>query len=148
MSIRRAILVGLAVMAALSAASFPALTANNPVPITYASDTTSGITPNNLKPSECNGISLTAKLSGSVTINGGAAAELITASNLADSVSGNNGNDCILGGDGIDTLRGNNNNDVILGGAGVDSLQGGSGTDVCYGGPDVDTFNSCETQIQ
>ena len=129
---RRFILSGLAALAAFAVASaFPALTANNPVPVTWASQRTSSISADNLKPSSCASITLTAKVSGSGTINGGAASELITGSS------------------GIDTIRGNGGNDCILGGAGIDSLRGDAGTDVCIGGAGIDTFHStCETQIQ
>lgn len=143
-SIRIAVVTGTSVVL-LSA--LPAVTANNPVPVTYASDTTSAISADNLKPSECSGITLTAKITASPW-TGGAAAELIVGTNGANTATGNGGDDCILGGAGIDALRGNGGNDVLIGGDGDDTLTGGAGTDVCYGGAGVDTFATCETQIQ
>ena len=47
-----------------------------------------------------------------------------------DSVTGNTGNDFLVGGGGDDTLIGNDGNDSFLGGAGDDSVTGGSGNDV------------------
>ena len=124
--------VGLLLLAAtvIGAASV-ALAATNVVPTTYASQTASAIGANNVKPSDCSTITVTAKLTGSGTINGTSAAELITASAA------------------VDTTNGNAGNDRILGGGGDDSLTGGAGTDVSIGGPGTDTFNSnCETRIQ
>ena len=93
--------------------------------------TARAITADDLKPTECAGIVVTAKRSGSGTINGNANAELITGSAAVDTISGQGGSDCILGG------------------ASNDSLNGGPGVDVCIGGAGTDTFNAnCETQIQ
>jgi Ca2+-binding RTX toxin-like protein len=126
-----------------------AMAAANTVPASKASDTTRPITANDLKPAECAGITLTAKLAGSGTFAGTAAAELIVGGPSADTISGNGGADCILGGGGNDTLNGNGGGDILLGGDGNDTLNGGAGTDVCYGNAGTDTFNAnCETQIQ
>ena len=114
----------------LTVATTAQTSANTVVP-TKAGDVSRSVTPNDLKPTECAAITLTAKLSGSGTINGAATAELITGSAAVDTISGNNGDDCILGG------------------AGNDSLAGGAGIDVCIGGAGTDTFNNnCETKIQ
>ncbi len=109
-----------------------ALTATNVVPATRAGSTIPGRpTANQLKPSACVSLNLTTVLSGSGTIDGSNAAELI------------------LGGAGADTIRGRAGTDCLVGGAGNDSLRGDGGTDICIGGPGIDTFvNSCETQIQ
>ena len=107
-----------------------AQTAANTVGGTKAGDDSRAAAPNDLKPTECAALSLTAKLSGSGTITGTSANELITGSAIIDSISGGAGNDCLLGG------------------AGNDVLNGGSGTDVCIGGAGTDTFSNCETQIQ
>ncbi len=107
-----------------------ALTAANTVPATSLGKTTLPITPNDLKPAACAGISVTAIVTGSGTFSGGNPSELI------------------LGSAGVDTIRGGAGNDCILGGGGNDSLRGDGGTDVCIGGPGTDTFfASCETQI-
>lgn len=106
-------------------------TGANSVAGTKAVDDSRAITPNDMKPTQCAAITLTAKLSGTGIIAGTAAAELITGSAIADTITGAGGSDCILGGDGND------------------SLNGGTGTDVCIGGAGSDTFNSnCETRIQ
>ena len=124
----RALLV---LAAAGVAAASVAFTATNVVPTTYASQTASAIGANDLKPSECSSITVTAKVTGSGTISGTNAAELITGGAAVDTISGSGGSDCILGG------------------GGDDSLNGGAGTDVCIGGPGTDTFNNnCETRIQ
>ena len=106
-------------------------TAANNVPGSRAEDDRRAVTPNDLKPDECASISVTAKLSGSGTIDGANAAELITGSGAIDTIDGAAGNDCLVGGGGNDSLRGS------------------QGTDVCIGGAGTDTFHpSCETQIQ
>ena len=131
MSARRLARPGLlALSLAVAAALVVALTAANTVPATNVGRSTSPITPNDLKPAACAGISVTVIVVGSGTFTGGAASELI------------------LGSAGVDTIRGGTGNDCILGGGGNDSLRGDGGTDVCIGGPGTDTFfASCETQI-
>jgi hypothetical protein len=103
-----------------------ALTATNVVPATRAGSSDLGApTANQLKPSTCAALSLTAVVVGSGVVNGTAASEL------------------------VDIMRGRGGNDCILGGAGNDSLRGDAGTDVCIGGSGTDTFHAtCETQIQ
>ncbi len=102
------------------------------VPATSAGTHTVGQGANDLKPSQCSGITLTAVVSGSGVITGGAASELITGGSGVDSITGDDGDDCILSGGGDDTLRGS------------------AGTDVCIGGPGTDSFpdGDCETEIQ
>jgi Ca2+-binding RTX toxin-like protein len=130
-SIVRPASVTLVVVATLAATTMLGLMAGNTVPGSKAANRSSVVTAEQLKPSTCNGITLTAVVTGSVTVTGGTASELILGSSLVDAMSGGNGDDCILGG------------------ASNDSLNGGPGTDVCIGGAGVDTFNaSCETQIQ
>lgn len=109
------------------------LAAANTVPGSKAANRTSTVTAEQLKPSACNAITLTAVVTGGPgTVSGGAASELI------------------LGSSGVDTISGGNGNDCIVAGAGNDALTGGPGTDVCIGGAGVDTFpgGGCETQIQ
>lgn len=120
---------GLLLLALVTVAGF-AVTGTNVVPATHAGISTQATGPNDVKPSTCGGITVTARVSGSGVITGTAASELVLGSTGLDTVSGLDGNDCILGGDG---------NDVI---------DGGLGTDVCLGGPGTDTFVSCETQVQ
>lgn len=105
-----------------------ATAASNTVPRSNVGEHVGAIMANDLKPAECASLNLTAKLGGSGTINGTAAAELIVGSSGADRIDGLGGNDCIVGG------------------AGNDTLIGGPGTDVCIGGTGNDTFDpSCET---
>jgi Ca2+-binding RTX toxin-like protein len=53
-------------------------------------------------------------------------------------LSGDNGNDTILGGSGGDNLLGNAGNDLIIGGNGDDGVTGGAGNDRLIGGVDQD----------
>ena len=105
------------------------LTAANTVPASRAGDSSRAADPNDLKPSACAGITVTAKLTGAGAINGSNAAELITGSAGVDTITARNGDDCLLGG------------------AGDDSLNGGAGTDVCIGGAGTNTFAQCETTL-
>jgi Ca2+-binding RTX toxin-like protein len=95
-----------------------------------------------LKPPECNGITLN-----NLVINGNGAGQndLILGTAGVNNLSGGTGNDCIVGGGGNDTLRGQGGNDVILGGPGNDTINGGAGTDICYRGGGTDTITNCET---
>lgn len=120
-----------AVMAVVVLVAAPtASTAANSVGGTKAVDNTRTAGPNDLKPTECAALTLTAKISGSGTITGTSANELITGSSGTDNINGGFGNDCIIGG------------------AGNDTINGGSGTDVCIGNGGNDSFSNCETQIQ
>ena len=55
-------------------------------------------------------------------------------------VSGQAGNDTIVGGAGADSLNGGSGNDVINGGGGADNITGGPATDIMTGGAGADTF--------
>lgn len=131
-SVVRRASVGLLVVATLAATTMFGLAAANTVPGSKGADRSSAVTAEQLKPTpDCSAIVLSALLTGSGTINGGAASELI------------------LGSSGVDTIRGNGGDDCIVAGGGNDSLRGDAGTDVCIGGPGTDTFHpTCETQIQ
>jgi Ca2+-binding RTX toxin-like protein len=134
--IRRTGRIGvLALVGALTASLITALTATNSVPATRADHNLLSIGPNDLKPAECAGITVTTLLPGSGTFSGTGASELV------------------LGGSGADTITAGGGDDCILGGGGNDSIRGESGTDVCIGGPGIDTFGilgsgGCETEIQ
>ena len=124
-------IVRAAVVVATIAALGTAFGATNTVPGTNVGQTVQTTTANTLKPSTCSALTLTAKVTGSGTIAGTGAAELI------------------VGGAAVDTMTGANGNDCLIGGAGDDSLTGGGGTDVCNGGLGTDTFSAnCETQNQ
>ena len=123
-----------------------AMAAANTVPPSKASNTSFAITANTLKPTECAGITLTAKIAGSGTITGTGAAELIVGSPGADTINAGGGNDCVLGGSGNDNLNGQGGNDVIIGGAGADTINGGAGGgDLCYQSGGGGSFAGCES---
>lgn len=116
-----AILILVAILSALAAAN---------VVVESGVDLSShSIGADDLKPPQCNAISLADIVSGSGVINGTAANELVLGSSIADIIDGMDGDDCIVSG------------------AGDDTLDGGNGTDICIGGAGVDTFLNCETVI-
>ena len=88
------------------------------------------VTAEDIKPSECGSLYLTNIVSGSDTITGTAANDLIIGSAGADIIDGLSGNDCIVAG------------------GGDDSLAGSDGSDVCLGGSGNNTFADCEVQSQ
>jgi Ca2+-binding RTX toxin-like protein len=100
------------------------------VPATHAGLSTRATGPNDVKPLDCSGITVSARVSGSGIITGTGANELA------------------LGGTALDTISGLGGDDCIVGGGGGDVIDGGLGTDVCVGGPGTDMFLSCETQVQ
>ena len=111
-----------------------AIAANNVVPITYLTDQTSIITANDLKPSACSAINLTAIFycpTGGGACNATDDSELVIGSPAIDDIQSGKGDDCILGGGGNDSMRGEQNTDVFIGGSGKDSFH-----------------PSCETQLQ
>lgn len=61
---------------------------------------------------------------------------------LANTITGNIGNDILSGADGNDILVGGAGDDELFGGAGADSLTGGRGADTMDGGEDGDTYFS------
>jgi Ca2+-binding RTX toxin-like protein len=124
--VRRArIAVGAVLLVGLGLA--PAFTAANAVPASRVDSVAQSITANTLKPSACAALALTAVVLG----------------------NGSNPSGLVLGSAAADTMRGNQNNDCMLGGGGNDNLRGDNGTDVCIGGAGTDTFHAtCETQIQ
>jgi Ca2+-binding RTX toxin-like protein len=67
-------------------------------------------------------------------------ANLIQASALGSTLTGNGGNDTLEGGAGNDVLDGGLGNDSLLGGAGNDILTAGAGVDTLDGGAGADTF--------
>jgi Ca2+-binding RTX toxin-like protein len=103
-----------------------AATAANKIPKTAMSDTTRVITRNDLKPPECNGITI------------GGNNQLILGTSGSEFLTGGDGNDCILGGDGFDIINGN---------AGSNIIDGGGGFDICYGSLGSNTFINCELEF-
>jgi Ca2+-binding RTX toxin-like protein len=64
----------------------------------------------------------------------------LSASQVADFIEGQNGNDTIIGLGGNDRLFGGNGVDTLSGGLGNDYLYGGSGSDKLHGGSGNDIF--------
>lgn len=108
------------VLAALAGTTLLGLAAANSVPGSKEADKTSTVTAEELKPSACSAIILSALVTGSGIFSGGNASDLILGSSGADTISGGNGDDCIVA---------------------------GGGTDVCIGGAGTNIFITCETQI-
>ncbi len=67
--------------------------------------------------------------------------ENITGTAFADQISGDAGNNILIGGGGADTLDSRSGDDTLIGGAGNDSLTGGMGVDRLDGGEGSDTLN-------
>lgn len=111
-----------ALLLLVAATAVSVFTATNEVPPSRAGLEEKPAGPNDLKPPECDSITLTEKVSGSGTFSGTAAADLVVASASADTVDGGDGSDCIVGGDGDDTLKGSAGTDVCIGGGGNDSF--------------------------
>ena len=88
------------------------------------------VTAEDIKPPACAVLYLTNIVSGSGTLTGTVANDLIIGSVGADTIDGLGGNDCILGGNGDDLIT------------------GGDGMDICIGGPGTDIFTTCESENQ
>lgn len=76
----------------------------------------------------------------STLVTGNAGNELIVGNATASTLFGNDGNDTLIGGAGVDSLFGQFGNDELRGGAGNDMLFGGFGNDQLIGGTGADTF--------
>ena len=98
-----------------------AIAAANTIPATSLDYNVLPLGLNDLKPSACAGIYVTNLITGSGTILGTAANDLILAGPAVDSVDGSDGNDCIVG---------------------------GGASDICLGGPGSDIFVACESETQ
>jgi Ca2+-binding RTX toxin-like protein len=122
--------IGILLLVLVSLAS--ASTAANSVPATRAGSSSRSIGAQDLKPAACASLTLTNVVTGSGSISGTTAADLV------------------LGSSGIDTVTAGNGNDCVVGGGGADIINGGAGTDVCIGGPGIDVLDplTCETAIQ
>jgi Ca2+-binding RTX toxin-like protein len=124
----RIVTVGLFALIVVSVAT--AFAAGISTPPTNVDELSIAVTAEDLKPSACNGLSLTGIVSGSGT------------------VTGTSGNDLIIGSSGTDIIDGLGGDDCILGSGGDDSLTGNDGNDVCLGGPGTDIYTNCEVEIQ
>ncbi len=76
---------------------------------------------------------------GADSIDGGAAADTISALDGNDTVRGAGGADSLSGDNGADQLFGDAGNDTMRGGAGVDTLRGGDDNDSLFGDAQADT---------
>jgi Ca2+-binding RTX toxin-like protein len=115
---------------ALIAAVGAVLTSTNVLPPTAIGQDGQPVTADALKPGACAGLALSGVVSGSGTVSGGGAGELVVGGPGADAITALGGDDCVMGG------------------AGDDEIDGGPGADVCIGGPGTDVFINCETVIQ
>ncbi|NEO70202.1 calcium-binding protein [Moorena sp. SIO3H5] len=75
---------------------------------------------------------------GNDTLIGGPKNDKIYGNDGNDSLSGKGGNDYLSGGSGKDTLYGGSGKDTLYGGSGKDTLYGGSGNDFLSGGTGSD----------
>lgn len=85
-------------------------------------------------------LSVDSAFTAGIEVRGGAGNDSLNAAAVATalSLSGDAGNDTIIGGGGNDTLSGGDDDDQLQGAAGDDSLDGGSGTDSISEAGDVD----------
>jgi Ca2+-binding RTX toxin-like protein len=77
---------------------------------------------------------------GDDTLLGGADADILYGGDGNDQMLGEGGADSIWGGSGDDLLEGGEGNDRLSGEAGADTLLGGAGQDSLYGGAGADAF--------
>ncbi len=82
--------------------------------------------------------------SGNDTITGDGGNDLILGNEGYDDLSGNNGNDTIYGRSGNDIINGNEGDDYISGGSGNDTIIAGEGNDIIYGNNGVDVIDGAE----
>jgi Ca2+-binding RTX toxin-like protein len=91
-----------------------AIAATNTIPVTLLDHKVLLTNLNDLKPSACGGISVTNLITGTGTIIGTEANDLILASSAADTIDGLGGNDCIVGGGESDTCFGGLGSDIFV----------------------------------
>jgi hypothetical protein len=92
----------------LAGCAATAMTAQSTVPASHAGTITQAITPNDLKPSVCAGITVTNLVTGSGTVAGTSANDLILGSAGNDTLGAKDttqGSDCCVGGGGTNTYR-------------------------------------------
>jgi Ca2+-binding RTX toxin-like protein len=120
-----------ALILAIGGGAISATAASMSTPASSAGTYNAPITPDDLKPSDCAGITVTDIVTGSGTIAGTGVR-----------------NELILGSPGVDTIDGVQGDDCIHAGGSDDDITGGQGTDVCIGGGNPgDTFATCETVV-
>jgi hemolysin type calcium-binding protein len=124
----RLVILGLLALIFVSVVS--AFAAGVSLPSSNVGQQSMPVTAEDIKPPACKALYLTNIVSGSGTLIGTAA------------------NDLIIGSAGVDTIDGLGGNDCILGGNGDDLITGGDGTDICLGGSGTDIFSTCESENQ
>lgn len=109
-----------ATTAALTLTCVPVLTANNVVSAGHLSAVSRTVAPNDMKPVQCVGITLTAKQAGSGVMSVATSdPTLVLGSADSDIITGNSGDDCIVGGGGSDTLDGGAGYDICISSSGT-----------------------------
>jgi len=96
------------------------------VPASNVGQQSVSVTAEDIKPAACETLYLANIVSGSGTLTGTSA------------------NDLIIGSSGTDTIDGLGGNDCILSDSGEDLIDGSDGTDVCFASLGTDTFINCE----
>lgn len=117
-------------LALILVSAISAFAAGISVPSSNVGQHSISVTAEDIKPPACDALYLTGIISGSGTLTGTAANDLIIGSAMVDTIDGLGGDDCILSGSGDDIIT------------------GGDGNDVCLGGSGTDTFSTCEGDIQ
>ncbi len=117
-------------LALIVVSTISALAAGISVPASNVGQQSVRVTAEDIKPAACQSLYLTDIISGSGTLTGTSA------------------NDLIIGSAGADTIDGMGGDDCILGGGGDDIITGGEGTDICIGGAGTDIFTTCEIENQ
>jgi hypothetical protein len=132
-SFKWVVIFGMVIVIAISVMA--ALAAMNTVPVTLTTDQIFTISPNDLKPPECAGITLTNKIlcPSSGTCDGTKNNDLMIANSGNPSMNGNDGDDCV----------------VCYSPGGRCNLHGNKGTDVCVCKSGSCSYSAdCETQIR
>ena len=117
-------------LALISISITSAFAAGLSVPDSNVGQRSIAVVAEDVKPPGCDSLYLTTIVSGSGTLTGTSANDLIIGSAAADSIDGLGGDDCILGGEGDDLIT------------------GGDGLDICLGSAGTDTFATCESETQ
>ena len=107
-------LVALGTLTLVLLSAMTAIAATNTVPATLVEHRVLFADLNDLKPAACGGISVTNLITGSGTIVGTEASDLILASPAVDSIDGLGGDDCIVGGGENDTCLGGSGSDIFV----------------------------------
>lgn len=93
------------------------------------------VSPEQLKPDACGGITVHTVVLGGTGTNGN---DLILGTAASDWLDGLAGDDCLVAGSSLD---------VLFGGDGDDVLIGGPGFDLCFGGAGADVYVQCELRL-